>query len=79
LAFRNTIKVPSELPRFKIIDFDKSFKVVPTEEKDEAYNSTKDILDFWLKFRFDEKHPRAPFAEISVLSSHSSESHSCTG
>jgi hypothetical protein len=43
---------------FKIIDFDNAFKVFPTSSNDKAFKYTEEILDFWLKFRFDEDNPR---------------------
>jgi hypothetical protein len=62
LAFRNTIKISQPHSfTFKIIDFDKAFKVVKTKENDMAYESTKNLLDYWLKFTFDHYQPRVPY------------------
>jgi hypothetical protein len=49
---------------FKIIDFDKAFKVFPTEEKDKILESTKNLLDHWLRFEFDGKNSKPPIDEI---------------
>jgi hypothetical protein len=51
LAFRNTIKVAQRsLDVFKVIDFDKAFKVFPTEAEDRVFEFTRQLLDFWLRF-----------------------------
>jgi hypothetical protein len=60
-AFRNTIRVVREYnPQgtFKIIDFDKAFKVFETAPNDKVFTFTEKILDYWLKFLFDKEHPR---------------------
>jgi hypothetical protein len=62
LAIRNTIRVSREgWFAFKIIDFDKAFKVIKSEENDKAYECTLELIDFWLKFTFDSDRLRAPF------------------
>jgi predicted Ser/Thr protein kinase len=54
IALRNTIRIThSGSKRFKIIDFDKAFKVIKTDEKDTAFNCTQQLIDFWLFFDFD--------------------------
>ncbi len=66
LALRNTIRVSrGGWSAFKIIDFDLTFKVVKTGEKDRAYGYTEELIDFWLYFKFDSNKPYAPFGEIS--------------
>lgn len=49
---------------FKIADFSDAFKVtksLSTEKgKDKAFELTRDIFDFWLRFRYDLKRPRKP-------------------
>jgi hypothetical protein len=56
LWFRNTKKMINMGEFFfKIIDFDKAFKVFPTEAKDKAFESTKNLIDHWLRFKFDGK------------------------
>jgi hypothetical protein len=52
-----------------VIDFDKAFKVLPTMDKDSAYDCTKELLNFWLSFRFDLK-------PLGFLSSYESEKES---
>ena len=65
LYFRNTIKVSKgNAFCFKIIDFDKAFKVHQTEKKDEGYQCTRDLFDFWLRFRFAGKHSKAPIYDF---------------
>jgi hypothetical protein len=62
LAFRNTIRISRNVwSIFKIIDFDTAFKVIKTGEKDQAYECTKDLIDFWLRFTFNDDKVRAPF------------------
>jgi hypothetical protein len=64
LAFRNTIKVTQRNQNvFKLIDFDKAFKVYPTESKDKAFESTKNLLNFWLRFKFDRINSKPPVDE----------------
>jgi tRNA A-37 threonylcarbamoyl transferase component Bud32 len=42
LAFRNTIRVThGEWSAFKIIDFNRAFKVIQTKEKDKSFECTK--------------------------------------
>jgi tRNA A-37 threonylcarbamoyl transferase component Bud32 len=42
LALRNTIRVTrGEWSAFKIIDFDKAFKVIQTEKNDKAFECTR--------------------------------------
>jgi RIO-like serine/threonine protein kinase len=57
LNFRNTIRIVVDANEcsFKIIDFDKAFKVFQTEAKGKAFESTKNLLDHWLRFKFDGK------------------------
>jgi glucan biosynthesis protein len=70
LWFRNTIKVTQiNQDRFKVIDFDKAFKVFPTEEKDKAFESTKNLLDHWIRFKFDGVNSKPPMDEIEVSDS----------
>jgi RIO-like serine/threonine protein kinase len=55
LKFRNTIRIVVDENEclFKVIDFDKVFKVISTEAKDKAFESTNNLLDYWLRFKFD--------------------------
>jgi hypothetical protein len=71
LWFRNTIKIVADENgcSFKIIDFDKAFKVFPTETKDKAFESTKNLLDHWLRFKFDGTDSKPPLDEIEVSDS----------
>jgi hypothetical protein len=71
LWFRNTIKIVADENgcSFKIIDFDKAFKVFPIETKDKAFESTKNLLDHWLRFKFDGKDSKPPMEEIEVSDS----------
>jgi hypothetical protein len=68
LWFRNTIRIIVEENEcsFKIIDFDKAFKVFPTEGKDKAFESTKNLLDHWLRFKFDGVESKPPLDEMEV-------------
>jgi hypothetical protein len=51
LRFRNTIKVTQrDQDIFKVIDFDKAFKVFSTEAGDKVFEFTKKMLKFWLRF-----------------------------
>jgi predicted Ser/Thr protein kinase len=68
LWISNTIRIiveENELS-FKIIDFDKAFKVFPTEAKDKAFESTKNLLKYWLSFKFDGVESKPPLDEIEV-------------
>ena len=65
LSLQGTIKVlRGERSVFKIADFSDAFKVaksLSTEKgKDKAFELTRDIFDFWLRFRYDLKRPRKP-------------------
>ena len=53
LFFRNTIKVTKGNKfSFKIIDFDKAFKINKTQKKDKTFECTQNLFDFWLRFKF---------------------------
>jgi hypothetical protein len=52
-----------------VIDFDKAFKVFPTEAKDKAFESTKNLLDYWLRFKFDGTDSKPPLDEMEVSDS----------
>jgi hypothetical protein len=70
LQLRNTIRVTRGVwNTFKIIDFDKAFKVVQTHDKDIAFESTKDLIDFWLRSNFDGEDVGTPYDEISHFNS----------
>jgi hypothetical protein len=71
LGIRNTIKIAVDANEclFKVIDFDKAFKVFPTEAKDKAFESTKNLLDHWLRFKFDGTDSKPPLDEIEVSDS----------
>jgi predicted Ser/Thr protein kinase len=69
LAFRNTIRVTENKSTvFKIIDYDKAFKVSKTKQRDRAFETTSDVFAFWLRFHFDRQLSRAPFEEIDLSS-----------
>jgi hypothetical protein len=71
LWFRNTIRIVVDENKFsfKVIDFDKAYKVFPTEAKDKAFESTKNLIDHWLRFKFDGKDSKPPMDEIEVSDS----------
>jgi hypothetical protein len=71
LWFRNTIRIVVDENEclFKVIDFDKAFKVFPTEAKDKTFESTKNLLDHWLRFKFDGTDSKPPMDEIEVSDS----------
>jgi hypothetical protein len=68
LWIRNTIRIFADENEcaFKIIDFDKAFKVFPTEAKDKTFESTKNLLDHWLRFKFDGKESMLQKDEIEL-------------
>jgi hypothetical protein len=68
LKISNTIRIVVDANEcsFKIIDFDKAFKVIPIEAKDKAFESTKNLLDHWLRFKFDGVDSMPPMDEIEV-------------
>jgi hypothetical protein len=68
LWIKNTIRisVDENESSFKIIDFDKAFKVFQTEAIDKALESTKNMLDYWLRFKFDGTDSKPPLDEIEV-------------
>jgi|LakMenEpi03Aug12_release.lakeMendotaPanAssembly.Ray.scaffolds.fasta_scaffold3459126_1 hypothetical protein len=61
--------VKSQRPIFKIIDFDYAFKVFPTERSDESYESTKEIVSYWLFSRYMWGHRESLDSSISSESS----------
>jgi hypothetical protein len=71
LGIRNTIKIVVDANEFsfKIIDFDKAFKVAPTEAKDKAVESTKNLFKYWLRFKFDGADSEPPLDEIEASDS----------
>jgi hypothetical protein len=71
LEIRNIIRIVADENgcSFKIIDFDKAFKVFPTETKDKTFESTKNLIDHWLRFRFDGTDSKPPMDEIEVSDS----------
>jgi hypothetical protein len=68
LGIRNTIRIVTYENEcsLKMIKFDKAFKVVPTEAKDKAFESTKNLLDHWLRFNFDGTNSKPPLDEIEM-------------
>jgi tRNA A-37 threonylcarbamoyl transferase component Bud32 len=65
LALRNTIRVThGKWSAFKIIDFDRAFKVMRTVDKDKAFELVKQLFDFWLKSNYQHNGMRPP---IDVL------------
>jgi hypothetical protein len=71
LWFRNTIRIVTDENEcsFKVIKFDKAFKVFPTEAKDKAFESTENLLDHWLRFEFDGINSKPPMDEMEVSDS----------
>jgi hypothetical protein len=69
LAIRNTITVSfGALSAFKIIDFDKAFKVVKSVKgKDIAFECTEKLFDFWLSSTFNEGDMIIPCDELSLV------------